>query len=149
MEEIRTKYRALKLNIDGADFITDVEENMVDPAASKRNCQEKLRTDKIYLDLLSRYRELAIKLSELVKKLKKDAKNSVQFRKLKPKMEELKIKIKDREKEIRKDTILYSLVPHQYQPIEDDEVSEVVSLLKKRKNNELVSVDKVIIEKQK
>jgi seryl-tRNA synthetase len=143
----RTEYRALKKHIDSVDVIVGIEKNSVDPAATKLNYQEKLRSDKQYLDLLKHFREKGAVLIEKCKA--KNAKYSRVVRVLNSEIEELKKKIQKRAIEIRESSVVFALVPAEYVPMEQSEANEVIYLLRGLKKGEQLGVDKRIIKEQK
>ena len=142
--EQRTKYRGILKTVDENKTIQGIELNIIDPSASKRCYQNTLRHDKQYIVLLTQYRDIA---KELYKKSKsKSVKSSKRVRILQSKIIELQKKIKDRESEIRRSSIVYAIVPaSDYISMDETEAEETVSLLKKKSVDELLTAEKKII----
>lgn len=144
MEAQRTEYRALLRDVDGETVIATVEKNMVDPAATKLHFQETLRADKTYVDLMNGYIAKAQVLTEKCKR--KNADRSKTVRKLAGEIDELKIRIRTREIDVKKSALVYSFVPAGYKPLDQVEAEEMIGLLKKLKPDELLTDEKKIVK---
>lgn len=134
MEEQRTPYRAPLKEIDDKVFIVGVEKNVVDPAASKRVFQERLRSDKKHTGLLLGYKKKAQAFFKKAKR--KNAERSKTVRKLKDEIDNLKKEILARETELREESIIFSIVPYGYRPMNEEEAKETEAALGKLKDGE-------------
>lgn len=143
--EPRTAYRALIVKSGKTDSITKLENNPIDPSALKRKYQEQLRNDSIRTSLLSKYKKLAIEIYELSEQ-KRSENNSIKARKLKIEIDKIKQEITERESEIKKNTIVFAIVPSGYHPVENEDAQKISDMLRTKEKDEILTVNCEIIK---